>query len=176
MKGPEVFDICDGTRRLEGNTLWPPKEINAMLLLDGHLKVCEVDTNFLLRNNTCMWASDTVRYCEVIHTRARIQNTGTHPLHAFHRALLDVCRSSVLLLVATVEQIQLTPSMHACPLFQFANDLISFKIHHIFPKVHHIVCSIPERLGRVVNMPTSCEETHIYSGPKGESIELSDVS
>jgi len=125
-KGPEVFDICDGTRRLEGNTLQPPKEINAMLLLDGHLKVCEVDTNFLLSNNTCMWASDTVRYCEVIHTKARIQNTGTHPLHAFHRvALLDVCRSSVLLLVATVEQIQLTPSMHACPLFQFANDLTS---------------------------------------------------
>ena len=104
MKSLKVFDIRDSMGRLERHALWPPKQINAIFLFDGHLKVCEVDLNFLLSNNTCMWASDTVRYCETIRTKAGIKNAGTHPLHAFHRvALLDVCRSGVTLLIAIVE-------------------------------------------------------------------------
>ena len=103
-KSPKVFDVRDRMGRLERHTLWPPKQINAIFLLDGHLKVCEVDPKFLLGNNACMWASDTVRYCETICTKAGIKNVGTHLLHAFHGvALLDVCRSGVTLLIAIIE-------------------------------------------------------------------------
>jgi len=51
--------------------------------------------------------------------------------------------------------------MHACPLFQFADDLIHLKIHHILPEVHHIICSIPERLRQIVNMSMSHKKAHI---------------
>ena len=83
MKSLKVFDIRDSMGRLERHALWPPKQINAIFLFDGHLKVCEVDLKFLL--STCMWASDTVKqYAQRLELRmwAHIHCMPSTELHS----------------------------------------------------------------------------------------------
>jgi hypothetical protein len=63
--------------------------------------------------------------------------------------------------------IRLTLMPRAHPLLKQAANLIRIQLHHVFPKVHRIVASIPGGICRLIDMSTG--DKHAAIGPSSES-------
>ena len=71
-----------------------------------------------------------------------------------------------------LDEIRLTLMPGACPLFKQSANLIGIQLHHVLPKVHRVVATIPGSLHRIVDMPASKKHTAIGPSPQSKVVEL----
>ena len=60
-------------------------------------------------------------------------------------------------LSAVSEEVRLTLMPRACPLFEEPANIIGIQLHHVLPKVHGIVATIPRSLCCIIDVPTGEE-------------------
>jgi hypothetical protein len=93
-----------------------------------------------------------------LRTLARVSRSATSECAIFSRGNL--------------EEIRLTLMPGARPLFKQSANLIGIQLHHVLPKVHRVVATIPGSLRGIVDMPTSKKHAAVGPSPQSKVVEL----
>ena len=93
-----------------------------------------------------------------LRTLARVSRSATSECAIFSRGNL--------------EEIRLTLMPGARPLFKQSANLIGIQLHHVLPKVHRVVATVPGSLRGIVDMPTSKKHAAVGPSPQSKVVEL----